>query len=740
VSKVGCWRDEAACCDVVTAQYDPFFADTAELQAEALAICATCMVRDDCLTFAVRTGQQYGIWGGQPQQIVRRLIALERAGRPHSRRASASHPRPARPTANAAIASRSRTPTTPRTAIAAAEPACARPNPSEPRKEVARMWRNRDRYPEHNYVPDTFWLIVAVVLFAACGLVWLIGQVAAILFGPHHEHLPVRLVDMLGVLLRLPGTWDDPAQAWPPSSQPLLPGPIGMYAAAILTFWIPAILYGLLVRLLSPRVRRRRNQRGARWASWWQLRRLLVLGPRRGRIILGRRDRLRDRLLGRLYLAVEQCHSVLAFGPPGSFKTHGLVIPAILEWQGNLVTTSIKPDVLRATCAHRANLGAVWVYDPLGLSGVPGARWTPLAHCTTYTDARRIGRMLADAADIHGHRAEDANYWQLLGAKLLSVLLFAAAGTGRSMADVARWVDVQDVDDVATALMEIGNQQALDAWAACTSRPDNTMGSVYGTAETLLDVYGDPVIAASAEGCDLDIDELLTGANNTLYLYAPASEQERLRPLFELLVSVVIYKAEQLAAAQPGGMLDPRLFVCLDEAGNCAAIKKLPQLATTGRGQGIQLLTIWHDEAQLQHRYGHRAATVLNGHRAKLLLSGQADPASLELASKLVGDEAVTQTSETTGGDGRASLTESTAYRRLLPPEALRQLKPRRALLVYGHLPPVRIRLRPWFRSRRLVSLAMAVDAAVPHPAMAVDDLAPVQPLHQAGEDGEVAA
>jgi type IV secretory pathway TraG/TraD family ATPase VirD4 len=264
------------------------------------------------------------------------------------------------------------------------------------------MWRDRDRYRDHQYVPDTFWLAVAALLFAACGLVWLIGQVAAICFGPHHQHLPVRLVDMLGVLLQLPGTWDDPAQAWPPSSQPLLPGPVGMYAAAVLTFWLPAFAYGLLVRLLSPRARRRRRQRGARWASWWQLRRLLVLGPRRGRIILGRRDRIRDRLLGRLYLAVEQCHSVLAFGPPGSFKTHGLVIPAILEWQGNLVTTSIKPDVLRATCAHRASLGAVWVYDPLGLSGVPGARWTPLAHCRTYTDARRIGRMLADAARCKG--------------------------------------------------------------------------------------------------------------------------------------------------------------------------------------------------------------------------------------------------------------------------------------------------------------------------------------------------
>ena len=199
---------------------------------------------------------------------------------------------------------------------------------------------------------------------------------------------------------------------------------------------------------------------------------------------------------------------------------------------------------------------------------------------------------------------------------------------------------------------------------------------------------------------------------------------------------MVIWKAEQLAAAQPDGMLDPRLFVCLDEAGNCAAIKELPQLATTGRGQGIQLLTIWHDEAQLQHCYGHRAERP-SGQASLERPGGSGLPG---LASKLVGDQAVTQTSETTGGDGRASLTESTAYRRLLPPEALRQLKPRRALLVYGHLPPVRIRLRPWFRSRRLITLAMAVDAVVPHPAMQVDDLAPVQPFPGQGEDGELAA
>ena len=92
MTEVRCWREQAACRDVVTAEYDPFFADGAELQLEAIAMCATCSVRDACLTFAVRTGQQYGIWGSQPQQMIRRLIALERAGRPHSRQAPASHP------------------------------------------------------------------------------------------------------------------------------------------------------------------------------------------------------------------------------------------------------------------------------------------------------------------------------------------------------------------------------------------------------------------------------------------------------------------------------------------------------------------------------------------------------------------------------------------------------------------------------------------------------------------------
>jgi len=587
------------------------------------------------------------------------------------------------------------------------------------------MQRERPRTPDPTLYPpqgdalETVALLVVGVALAGSVLVWLAAQTAALAFGAHHA-LHLGLSDMPGVLAGLTRHPGDPKLAFPAGVRAALPGPLGAYTALALTLTLPAALTVLVVRVRPGRAR----ERGAGWATAWQLR-ALRLG-RRGRawrLVLGRRWRF-----GRL-VAAEACHSALVFGPPDSFKTAALVIPALLEWQGPAVATSVKPDVLRATIRRRAAMGEVWVYDPLGLSGVPAAQWTPLAHCGTYPKARKVARTFADAADISGLKQDDANYWTTLGAKLLAVLLYAAAGTGRSMADVARWVDTQDYTEVDQALEELGEAMAADAWAACKARPDNTRGSVFGTAETLLDVFGDPAVAASADGCDLDVAALLDGAN-TLYLYAPANEQGRLRPLFELLLGVVITAAEERAARQPDGMLAHRLLLDLDEAGNCAALSKLPELATTARGQGIQLLTVWHDEAQLAWRYGKRAATVLNAHRAKLFLSGQADLASLDLASRLIGDEALTQTAHTTGEPGRASVTASTTWRRLAPAEALRQLKPGRAVLLYGHLPPTRLQLRAWFRDRRLRQLAAGIpdaggQAGVPQHART----APVQAL-----------
>jgi hypothetical protein len=62
------------------------------------------------------------------------------------------------------------------------------------------------------------------------------------------------------------------------------------------------------------------------------------------------------------------------------------------------------------------------------------------------------------------------------------------------------------------------------------------------------------------------------------------------------------------------------------------------------------------------------------------------------------------------GSDGRHSLNESTQYRPLLPVEDLRRLRPGEGVLLYGHLRPTPIRLRPFYAPREQARRQRAGD------------------------------
>jgi type IV secretory pathway TraG/TraD family ATPase VirD4 len=153
----------------------------------------------------------------------------------------------------------------------------------------------------------------------------------------------------------------------------------------------------------------------------------------------------------------------------------------------------------------------------------------------------------------------------------------------------------------------------------------------------------------------------------------------------------------------------------IDEAANVAPLTDLDSLASTAAGHGIQLVTIWHDLSQINARYGSRAATVVNNHRAKLFLSGIADPPTLDFASHLVGDEEVLLPVTTSGGRSGPSTTRSPTVRRLAPPDALRRIAPGEAVLVYGNIPPAHLRLRTWFDEPSLARRARS-DHLSDHP------------------------
>lgn len=540
-------------------------------------------------------------------------------------------------------------------------------------------------------VDDLLWWGAGLV--AGCGLVvWAGAQLAARIHSG--AWLEVGAAQMAGVLLRLPSHLSDPAAAWPAPAAAQLPGPIGFWAAFLTLVALPfAALLGVV------RYRHRDDPRGeVRWAAARDLRPLLVRRPTLGRLTLGR--------WGRRLVAVERRHSLLVLGPTQSLKTSALATPAILEWAGPMVATSVKTDLLDHTLAARSRLGEVFVYDPTATSPYPTATWDPLAACTTWHDAQVTADWLTQAGR---EELREGDFWYATAATLLAPLLYAAARSGRSMGDVVRWVQTQDEDEVRFELRAGGVPEALQAAEASWKREARTRSSVYTTAEMVLRAFTDPQVAASTAGCDITGRRLLDGGAPSLFVCAPTDEQARLRPLFTALIAHLLRAARTRAATSPQGRLDPPLLVVLDEAANIAPLPDLDTLASTAAGLGIQLVTVFQDLGQIRARYGVRTATVVNNHRAKLALSGLADDETLRYLPLLVGDSEQGRSSITIDPHGRVSTTDATTTQPLASAAEIRQIPPGHGLLVYGHLPPARLRLRPWWKDRRLRRCAVSV-------------------------------
>lgn len=64
------WQDYANCRG---ADADLFFPERGASTRRAKAICGACEVKKDCLDYAIRHGEKFGIWGGLSERERRRI-------------------------------------------------------------------------------------------------------------------------------------------------------------------------------------------------------------------------------------------------------------------------------------------------------------------------------------------------------------------------------------------------------------------------------------------------------------------------------------------------------------------------------------------------------------------------------------------------------------------------------------------------------------------------------------------
>lgn len=448
-----------------------------------------------------------------------------------------------------------------------------------------------------------------------------------------------------------------------------------------------------------------------RWARGRDLRALRVARRHGGRFVLG--------TCSRRLVATEPETSVLVVGPTRSGKTTCLVVPNLLEWRGPAVVTSTKGELLALTAGHRQRVGPVYVYDPTGELGAsaPSVTWSPLVGCHRLDRAWTVAAWLCSALQQGSSRGDnDWAHWAESGKLLVAPLLFAAATGGCTLVDVLAWIHGFDLitpgallEDIADRAGDPGAQdasRAMSMLASIDQRPERERGTVFTTVTRILSALNEKAVAESALSSRFEPRAFLE-RSGTLYLCTPRMAAERIASLFVGILMTVVTEAYGMAESSPRGRLPQELGLFLDELANVIPIEDLPSLASQGAGRGVLLMSIVQDLSQLRARYGtDRANSILNNHPCKVILPGVSDPDTVEVLSRLVGRQAVTDVQVSRGGDGRTNRSYSVRHESLATPDALRQLEASSAIALYRGRPPILVRLRPWYRGRRYRTLA----------------------------------
>lgn len=388
--------------------------------------------------------------------------------------------------------------------------------------------------------------------------------------------------------------------------------------------------------------------------------------------------------------------NLLLLGVQRSGKTSTVVVPTLLSWTGAAVATSTKEELVALTAGTRRRRGPVWVFAPLDRDhdwlrrlGFEPATWNPVGEAVDCGAAAE----LADVFTAEGKRTHNAHFY-LSAASLLTGLFVCARERGGDMRTVVATLHRTSHAEYAELAKFVADRTAADLLLAHSLTQDKEGNSVTSTARSSLSLWVDDriALATSQSANPVDLDALLA-ESGTLYLVAPAEEAERVRPLFSVMISALLRRAT-LGARSQGGVLAPRLLLALDEAANFARVPRLAGYASSGPGQGIQLLLCYHDLAQIEAAYGAEdARTVWNNCRARLLLPGQGDLKTLEQFSKAIGDETRIYRSAHRGRRD-SSTSEQRHGRPLISPDELRRLSD--AVLLYANAPPARLRMRRW--------------------------------------------
>lgn len=400
--------------------------------------------------------------------------------------------------------------------------------------------------------------------------------------------------------------------------------------------------------------------------------------------------------------------SMVIQGAPRSGKGLYVIINAILDAPGAVVTTSTRADNLVVTMQARAVGGRpVTVFDPQGMSGLPSTlRWSPVRGCDDPDIATRRALVITADTEMKGENAA----WQKRSLIVLQCLLHAAALSGEGVRAFRRWSSSPVL--AREALEVLSDPKAALGWQAdlmgiLEDDPRNTSNSWIGVSAAVAPLSSPKVLAAlDPQDASEEFDpKAFIRERGTLYLIGTRAGAAAAGPYLSALIDDIDNAAREMAFVALGGRLDPPLSLILDEIANLAPWPGLPVALADGGGIGISTLVVLQSLSQARTGWSiEEAATIWDSAIIKVIFGGGSDERDLRSLAGLLGERSLIVNTRSWSSQGRQhgeQIRESPVIRL----DEIRRLPVGTALMLGRRTRPILLDLQEWHKRKDAAEL-----------------------------------
>lgn len=410
------------------------------------------------------------------------------------------------------------------------------------------------------------------------------------------------------------------------------------------------------------------------------------------------------RYRGRLLTFDGPEHELIA-GATRSGKGVSKVIPSLLAWTGSAVVYDPKGELWQATAGFRSRFSHCVFFCPLRNDSL---RYNPLLEVRKgpheIADAQNIADLLVN---VDGAKSRfdiwDQHAAQFLTAVILHVLYTEPddrkhLGVVRELVLDAHnglplMVRTPHRVNPVTGRREAHPEVARVARELIQQAPKFAAG-VRATAAGFLTLFADPIVVRNVSVSDMVVGDMMCAARPvTLYLQAPPSDADRLRPLMRLLIQQICRGLMgSIDADHLGRPKAHRLLLMLDEF---ASLGRLEFFVTNLRqmaGYQIKCALVVQSLNDLSERYGVNNTIIDNCH--VITSFACADTLTAQRVSQMTGTAVEYRRSFSRrrrfGLTAADSVSLSEQVRPLLQPGDIRRLGSDEQLVFVTGFPPMR--------------------------------------------------